>query len=155
VLRRYDFPIAGWKAYPLVAVLRRGVACRPTVVELMWLIRALNIIPKFYSEHETVARTTAPTKSDFNVEFGGEGLTPAWDVTTARVRMDPILRPDEMEIVMKLMDSGRLDALLRPTAEEEAAEAAAEAAEAAAEAAADTAHSAEATATEGEVPEAD
>ena len=69
-------------------------------------------------------QTVAPTPSDFHLEFAGEGLTPEWDVGVARVRLDPILRPDEMAIVMGMMKEGRLGELERHSDDDEPAAAA-------------------------------
>ena len=53
---RHDLPIADWNGYPLPMVSRKGKPSRPNAEELVWLLRALAVIPHFLSQFPLQAR---------------------------------------------------------------------------------------------------
>jgi hypothetical protein len=109
--RSNRFPIAGWNAYPLPVVMRFGDASTPTVDELVWLVRALNSIVAYVREHKEAASVPAPSKYVAIDYRNGPGMVPAWDVGVARVALDPILAPEEMNTVLEMVADGTVNRL--------------------------------------------
>lgn len=64
-------------------------------------------------------QTVAPSAVAYRVDYKRDGLVPDWDVGVARVRCDPILKPEEMTIVTRMILEGTEGRLERGSDDEE------------------------------------